>query len=258
MKKFVIGLLLIITINIAAQPNPNPLPREGFGTTETILRAIIDKTTMSLRINVVDAIWKRVGSLIEPIDSNWRISYNILTDLPDFSSLFSAKVNIADSGSVFVTPKNLFDAIDNLGMADISEAADSSFLVTENGALVTKTRNEVSGILGIPNYKVYRALISQSGTNAPTVTILENTVGSIIWHYSDVGLYSAHSDSLDSQGFPIDRTFIVFTKDVNTSSAIYGIGNESGTIYIQLLDTNFEPRNGLLSKSFIEIIIYPL
>ncbi len=38
--------------------------------------------------------------------------------------------------------------------------------------------------------KKYIALITQSGTNAPTVDILENTIGNIVWTRSGVGVYS--------------------------------------------------------------------
>lgn len=41
-----------------------------------------------------------------------------------------------------------------------------------------------------PLYKVYTALITQSGTNDPTATVLENTLGgTVVWTYSDVGNY---------------------------------------------------------------------
>jgi len=39
-------------------------------------------------------------------------------------------------------------------------------------------------------YKVYTALLTQTGTNAPVATVLENTLGGdIIWSYSGTGSY---------------------------------------------------------------------
>ena len=38
-------------------------------------------------------------------------------------------------------------------------------------------------------YKVYTALLTQTGTNAPVATILENTVGNIVWSYDSTGEY---------------------------------------------------------------------
>lgn len=41
-------------------------------------------------------------------------------------------------------------------------------------------------------YKVYTALLSQTGANAPVATVLENTLGGdVVWSYEDVGDYLA-------------------------------------------------------------------
>lgn len=40
-----------------------------------------------------------------------------------------------------------------------------------------------------PTYKKYVALLNQSGTTAPVATILENTLGDIVWSYEEVGYY---------------------------------------------------------------------
>jgi hypothetical protein len=38
-------------------------------------------------------------------------------------------------------------------------------------------------------YKVYTALLRQDGVSAPVPTILENTLGNIVWSYTNVGTY---------------------------------------------------------------------
>jgi hypothetical protein len=53
---------------------------------------------------------------------------------------------------------------------------------------------EVNGSISDANgvirpYKVYTALITQSGTNDPEDIVLENTMGAYEWEYYDVGLY---------------------------------------------------------------------
>lgn len=40
-----------------------------------------------------------------------------------------------------------------------------------------------------PKYKVYTALLTQSGTDAPVATVLENTLGDIVWSRFDTGIY---------------------------------------------------------------------
>jgi hypothetical protein len=38
-------------------------------------------------------------------------------------------------------------------------------------------------------YKVYTALLNQTGISAPVATVLENTIGNIVWTRDDVGIY---------------------------------------------------------------------
>ena len=55
----------------------------------------------------------------------------------------------------------------------------------------------VSGVAAFANsyslgYTVYTALLTQTGTNAPVATVLQNTTGgTIAWSYSNVGIYVA-------------------------------------------------------------------
>jgi hypothetical protein len=42
-----------------------------------------------------------------------------------------------------------------------------------------------------PPYKKYVALLTQTGTTAPVATVLENTIGDIVWEYNGIGAYRA-------------------------------------------------------------------
>ena len=54
------------------------------------------------------------------------------------------------------------------------------------------------------SYKVYRSLLKQSGTNAPTEVVLENTLGlTLSWTYVAVGKYSC------TTGVSLDETKMV-------------------------------------------------
>jgi hypothetical protein len=44
-----------------------------------------------------------------------------------------------------------------------------------------------------PKYKVYTALLTQTGTDAPVATVLENTIGNITWEYFGTGIYNCKS-----------------------------------------------------------------
>ena len=53
-------------------------------------------------------------------------------------------------------------------------------------------KNKVNKSQTIAPYKVYTALLTQSGTDAPVATVLENTLeGTVTWTYDDVGMYLA-------------------------------------------------------------------
>ena len=61
-----------------------------------------------------------------------------------------------------------------------------------------------------PAYKVYTALLTQSGTSAPVATVLENTLsGTITWSYSSVGSYQATLVG----AFPSSKTFFYINSE---------------------------------------------
>lgn len=55
-------------------------------------------------------------------------------------------------------------------------------------------------------YKSYVALISQTGTTSPSVIVLENNLGNIVWSRSYKGSYRGTL----SNAFTLDKTYIVF------------------------------------------------
>jgi len=78
----------------------------------------------------------------------------------------------------------------------------------------------------IRGYKVYKALLSQTGTSAPTVEAIvgDNTVGTIVWTYSIVGGYIGTL----AGAFP----------DANKVFPIMGSGGLATITSIQRLDAN--------------------
>jgi hypothetical protein len=83
-------------------------------------------------------------------------------------------------------------------------------------------------------YKIYRSLLNQSGAgNPPVPTILENTLGNIVWTYNDLGDYVGTL----ANAFPINKTFIL-------------IG------HLSITDPISDVRCGLASTSIISLISY--
>ena len=76
-------------------------------------------------------------------------------------------------------------------------------------------------LVPVPAYKVYTALLTQSGTSAPVATVLENTLsGTITWSYSSVGSYQGTLVG----AFPSSKTFFYINSEAsyNNGPNIYG------------------------------------
>jgi hypothetical protein len=79
-----------------------------------------------------------------------------------------------------------------------------------------------------PSYKVYTALLTQSGTDAPVATVLENTLGGIpVWSYVDVGTYEVTLTGVD-----LTQSYVVFGSENNN--------NQYDSVYVTVVDKAFE------------------
>jgi hypothetical protein len=138
----------------------------------------------------------------------------------------------------------------NVKLPNLSGTGTRTVVVDAGGVLSTVTTPVAVG------YKVYTALLSQTGTNAPTATVLDNTLGgAVTWSYFGVGQYIANTSSLFTTSktvFFMTRTnppTVSFTTNVgsnaiNTSQA--GITVFSDTGYV----------DGQVSAMTIEIRVY--
>jgi hypothetical protein len=92
---------------------------------------------------------------------------------------------------------------------------------------------QLERISGQGNYRVYTALLTQYGTNAPTATVLENTLGFVpVFNYISTGIYS-----LSNTEFSLTNKISTF---INCGNVVYNSAysakinktNEEGIIYI--------------------------
>jgi hypothetical protein len=103
---------------------------------------------------------------------------------------------------------------------------------------------------GAASYLVYTALLTQSGTDAPVATVLENTLGgTVVWAYEDVGSYSGSI----SGGFDAEKTGIIMAVSVGFE----GKNVTGGDIYIYTYDETYTGSDDYLDHTFIEIRVYP-
>lgn len=126
-----------------------------------------------------------------------------------------------------------------------------------DGVIQNATKNftvqELSNF--IKPYKVYTALLTQTGTSAPVATILENTLGAVpVWSYQGVGNYV-----LTLAGAFLSGKVVMFLNNDRSNSiyAIYRTSNNTLEIEIKITDSvPFVPTNSLLTQASLEIRIY--
>lgn len=104
---------------------------------------------------------------------------------------------------------------------------------------------------GGASYDVYTALMSQSGTSAPTATILENTLGgSISWAYDSEGQYIGTLTG----AFTNNKTAVIFNNPLGFTASYRSSIN---TITILTYDESFTLADDMLNNTFLEIRVYP-
>ena len=141
--------------------------------------------------------------------------------------------------------------------ASVDTTQKRSELINEQSQAYTM-QDIIDTVGGGPAYKVYSALITQTGTNAPVATILENTIGSIVWRYSQYapGAYDIVGE------LPLGKS-VVIAGPPNTYGPFAGV--VLGTfaqvlankIIIKSTNSSGVMQDGLLYNYFIEIRVYP-
>ena len=125
--------------------------------------------------------------------------------------------------------------------------------VIDNDGIVTNNLTVTGIINGAPvvNYKKYIALISQVGTADPTVNVLENTIGDIVWTRAAVGDYLGTFTG----GFPDqDKTYLIIGQSQTDRFSINYIDPDN--VDIITLDSAGVNQDTLLGYTTIEIRVY--
>jgi hypothetical protein len=172
-----------------------------------------------------------------------------ITQLPTLTTPAATdKLVIVDVSDTSESPQGTSKqiAVSNLGLTSI-ESSTLDVSIADGVATVD-----------LP-YKVYSALITQSGTDAPTVTVLQNTLGgTIVWERADVGDYTGTLVG----AFPANKTFCI-----NGGVSINGgqmylsrTSNDLINMYSYLInfdDLAFPTSDNVIQGSSIEIRVYP-
>jgi hypothetical protein len=102
-------------------------------------------------------------------------------------------------------------------------------------------------------YKVYSALLTQIGLDAPTAVVLENTLGEIVWTFDANGSYFATLIG----AFVENKTFFLITPNSDViDNSIFTIQYNNSDFFVVNTGDGTSYLNGLLVNTSIEIRVY--
>jgi hypothetical protein len=128
--------------------------------------------------------------------------------------------------------------------------------ITSNKTVTLQFPDKPSGTYTIATtsdatYKVYSALLTQTGVNAPTAIVLENTLGgAVTFTYVSPGVYTINSSSL----FTVDKTSVI-AGNLGLYVTGYSVTNTTTTINLFTSSPSGYQDEGLI-KTFLEIRVY--
>lgn len=165
------------------------------------------------------------------------------------------KVRVRSAGGTLLTPMT-FNEDGSLifGTTPATSAGTPTVLTrnTSTGAVETLPLSSIAR-----PYKVYTALISQSGTSAPTAIVLENTLGATVtFGYSSVGFFTA---TTSGAVLTTDKTFVTLGigNSTMTNNVIRAIPTSTSVVNIQTMNGSLVSANGIIdSRATFEIRVY--
>jgi len=99
------------------------------------------------------------------------------------------------------------------------------------------------------NVKVHRALLTQTGTDAPTATVLQNTLcGDVVWARSAPGSYTGTLTG----AFPLDKTLVTSSVQDGDGQIITCLRLDADAITVQALADDF-----LDGRFGVSVLVYP-
>lgn len=146
--------------------------------------------------------------------------------------------------------------------ANSAATAASNAQTTANGKLSSVTTDSSlsgNGTSGSPlsvvkDYKSYVAVLSQSGTSAPTATVLKNELsGSIVFTYSGLGVYIGTL----AGAFIQNKTYATISQTNYQTTAMISFFFPNQDIFqLSVLNSSGGGQNNSLSMAMLEIRVY--
>lgn len=225
--------------------------------------ADIDGTTNYL---VIDSAGGN-GAVIQTSNGSKYSEIRTMTNGPGFTQPYTRISSANGSGNVtefFVEQSGINISSDLVAMLSLQRNGELTLPKygdsTVTGTPTTFPAFTVDGkIIESPNpwlkYKVYTALISQSGTSDPTATILDNTIGSIVWTRVSDGFYRGTL----SGAFTTDKTWPMINTNIfakTEGQAKFVLAGTQNYVEIYTSDTTGALADDRLNGTSIEIRVY--
>lgn len=118
---------------------------------------------------------------------------------------------------------------------------------------VLRLEKMVRTALNRTSYKKYVALLSQSGSSAPVATVLENTIGNIVWTRISSGIYTATL----AGAFPAAKSLALVSNSGSVEAGVLAYDVEDTNSYAVQSFSGSSFSDSLLYLTGIEIRVYP-
>ena len=125
--------------------------------------------------------------------------------------------------------------ISQLTQANLPLVGTEELPIVQNGSTVKASIEDVKG------YKTYVAILTQSDENDPVATVIQNTIGNIVWSRTGVGDFIGNL----SNGFPANKTTI-------NSEIDQFLTTMADTSYTGWIDENTVGIQTFLSSSIVD------
>lgn len=149
--------------------------------------------TIALTTDIIPQTLQQVTTAGNAITNSIFINANNYLQV-DFGG-FASSVN-ASSISTSNLSSGAYALLNSAGSIDLGNASNYQTSIAANNltnnSVAFELPNKTAGTytLATTSYKVYTALLTQTGASAPVATVLENTLGvTLVWSYSSTGNY---------------------------------------------------------------------
>jgi len=195
------------------------------------------------------------NSLIESV--NTLIDEVTLLDAP-----FTEEEADAIKGSNSPSAGNVFATMDDLPIPDNILTEDQLGAISgasnPSEANPFLTEEFVDVVPNSLNYRKYAVFITQTGTNTPTVTVLESQFAPlpIVWARTGVGVYTATLSPVFVLNKTIPNSNPELYVDSVTGNKITAVRTSADVITLTTTDDEDTPIDGALTDRYFEIIVY--